>query len=149
MLEASCNNNPACIAAGLPATLATIRSNLGTILETIDAAHFHGKVVVLNYYSLDYADANGTALTQLLNSAIKSAADANGAVVADAFSAFKTASAPSGGHTCEAGLLNATPGNQATCDVHPASPARSSSPSPSSPPTGATAAAERQRAAAS
>ena len=119
VLEASCNNNPTCIAAGLPATLATIRSNLDTILESIDGAHFHGKVVVVNYYSLDYADANGTALTQLLNSAIKGAADANGAIVADAFGAFQTAAATAGGHTCQAGLLNTTPGDQSTCDVHP------------------------------
>ncbi len=119
VLEAQCGNNPTCIAAGLPTLLATVAANLNTILKTIDAAHFHGKVVVVNYYSLDYADASGTGLTQLLNGAIKSAADANGAVVADAFTAFKTASASAGGRTCVAGLLNTTPGNQATCDVHP------------------------------
>ncbi len=119
VLEAQCNNNPACIAAGLSALLKTIESNLDTILETIDAAHFNGKVVVVNYYSLDYADTSGTGLTQLLNSAIKSAADANGAIVADAFTAFQAASVSAGGHTCAAGLLNTTPGNQATCDVHP------------------------------
>lgn len=119
VLESQCNNNPACIGAGLPTLLATIESNLDTILKTIDAAHFNGKVVVVNYYSLDYADVNGTGLTQLLNSAIKSAADANGAIIADAFTAFQSASASAAGHTCTAGLLNTTPGNQATCDVHP------------------------------
>jgi lysophospholipase L1-like esterase len=119
VLRSQCANNPACIAAGLPAVLAAIRSNLGTILEAIDAAHFNGKVVVLNYYSLDYADAAGTGLTQLLNAAIKAAADAHGAIVADAFTAFQAAAASAGGHTCMAGLLNTTPGNQATCDVHP------------------------------
>ena len=119
VLQAHCANNAACIAAGLSAVLATIRSNLDTILTAIDATHFHGKVVVVNYYSLDYADAAGTGLTQLLNSAIKSAADANGAIVADAFAAFRAAAASAGGHTCTAGLLNTTPGNQATCDVHP------------------------------
>jgi lysophospholipase L1-like esterase len=76
-------------------------------------------VVVVNYYSLDYADAAGTALTGLLNGAIKAAADANGAIVADAFTAFQQAAASAGNHTCQAGLLNTTPGNQATCDVHP------------------------------
>lgn len=119
VLEAQCHNNPVCIAAGLPALLATVESNLDTILTTIDAAHFNGKVVVVNYYSLDYADANGTELTQLLNSAIKTAADANGAIIADAFTAFENASASAAGHTCAAGLLNTTPGNQTTCDVHP------------------------------
>lgn len=122
VLEAQCQTTPnpaACIANGLPTLLATVESNLTTILTTIDAAHFNGKVVVVNYYSLDYADVNSTGLTQLLNSAIKSAGDANGAIVADAFTAFKNASASSAGHTCAAGLLNTTPGNQATCDVHP------------------------------
>jgi lysophospholipase L1-like esterase len=119
VLEARCANNPACIAAGLSALLDTIRSNLDTILADIEASHFNGKVVVVDYYSLDYADAAGTALTQLLNSAIKSAADANGAIVADAFTAFQAAAASVGGNTCVAGLLNTTPGNQATCDVHP------------------------------
>lgn len=119
VLEAHCANSPACIAAGLPTLLATIRSNLDTILRALDATRFHGKVVVVDYYSLDYADATGTGLTQLLNSAITGAAAANGAIVADAFGAFRTAAAAAGGHTCMAGLLNTTPGNQATCDVHP------------------------------
>jgi hypothetical protein len=39
--------------------------------------------------------------------------------VADAFTAFQQATAAAGGNTCHAGLLNTTPGNQATCDVHP------------------------------
>jgi lysophospholipase L1-like esterase len=119
VLQRTCNNVPSCIAAGLPGLLATIRSNLDTILGAIQSAHFNGKIVVLNYYSLDYADAAGTATTQLLNGVIEAAAHANGAVVADVFSAFRDASAGAGGHTCAAGLLNASPQNQFTCDVHP------------------------------
>jgi len=119
VLQAHCANNPACVNAGLPALLATIHSNLDTILEAIDSAHFNGKGVVVNYYSLDYADAAGTGLTRLLNGAIDAAAEDNGALVADAFTAFQAAAASAGGHTCAAGLLNTTPGNQATCDVHP------------------------------
>jgi hypothetical protein len=38
--------------------------------------------------------------------------------VADAFTAFQTASG-AGGKTCKVGLLNADPANQWTCDVHP------------------------------
>ena len=119
LLQGSCQNNPACIAAGLPTLLATIRSNLDTILAAIQSAHFNGKLVVLNYYALDYSDAAATALTQLLNGAIADAAHANGAIVADEFSAFQQAAAAAGGHTCAAGLLNASPQNQFTCDVHP------------------------------
>ncbi len=114
-----CTPQPACVVTGLPGLLATIRTNLDTILKAIDATKFHGKVIVVNYYSLDYSDANTTALTGLLNGAIKGAADANGAIVADAFTAFQHAAASAGGHTCQAGLLNTTPGDQTTCDVHP------------------------------
>jgi len=119
VLQRNCNNDPTCIAAGVPALLATIRSNLDTILGAIQSAHFNGKLVVLNYYSLDYADAAGTATTQLLNGAIAAAARAHGAVVADEFTAFQQAASGAGGHTCAAGLLNASPQNQLTCDVHP------------------------------
>ena len=89
------------------------------ILRALRAAHFHGRLIVVNYYSLDYADPSGTGLTQLLNQAVTSHAHADGAIVADAFSAFKQAAAAGRRHTCAAGLLNTTPGNQATCDVHP------------------------------
>jgi lysophospholipase L1-like esterase len=58
-------------------------------------------------------------LTQLLNQAITSHASADGAIVADAFSTFQQAAAYAAGHTCAAGLLNASPQNQLTCDVHP------------------------------
>ena len=114
-----CTPQPSCLAAGLPGLLKTITTNLDTILEAIDATKFHGTVIVVNYYALNYADAAGTALTGLLNGAIKAAADANGAIVADAFTAFQQATAAAAGNTCHAGLLNTTPGNQATCDVHP------------------------------
>jgi len=118
LLQGSCHNDPTCIAAGLLPLLTSIRSNLDTILGAIQSAHFNGKLVVLNYYSLDYSDAAGTATTQLLNGAIEAAAHANGAIVADEFSAFQAAASRAGGNTCRAGLLNTTPGNQATCDVH-------------------------------
>jgi lysophospholipase L1-like esterase len=106
-----CTPQPSCVTAGIPGLLTTIRTNLDTILEAIDATKFHGTVIVVNYYSLNYADAAGTALTGLLNGAITT--------VADAFTAFQQATAAAGGNTCHAGLLNTTPGNQATCDVHP------------------------------
>lgn len=120
ILESHCNNEPACITAGLPSVLAGISANMDGIFKAIRAAHFHGRLIVVNYYSLDYADASGTGLTQLLNQAITSHARADGAIVADAFGAFRqVAVASAAGHTCAAGLLNTTPGNQATCDVHP------------------------------
>jgi lysophospholipase L1-like esterase len=119
LLEKSCAGVATCIAAGLPALLAQISANIDTILRDLKATRFHGLLMIVNYYSLDYSDAAGTALTEALNLAITSHAQADGAVVADAFSAFQQAAATAGGKTCNAGLLNASPQNQFTCDVHP------------------------------
>ena len=119
LLQKQCGGDPTCIGAGVPSLLATVRGNLDEILGAIQASHFHGKLVVLNYYSLDYSDPLGTGFTQALNGVIAGAARAHGAIVADEFSAFAAAAASAGGKTCAAGLLKTTPGNQATCDVHP------------------------------
>ena len=119
LLESQCKNDPMCIAAGLPALLTTVGNNMNRIYRTLEASHFHGRLVVVNYYSLDYGDAAATATTRLLNQAITSHAQADGAIVADAFTAFQQAAASAAGHTCAAGLLNASPADQFTCDVHP------------------------------
>ena len=119
LLESQCKNDPMCIAAGLPALLTTVGNNMNRIYRTLEASHFHGRLVVVNYYSLDYGDAAATATTRLLNQAITSHAQADGAIVADAFTAFQQAAASASGHTCAAGLLNASPADQFTCDVHP------------------------------
>ena len=119
LLENQCNGQQACIAAGLPAVLRTISTNMDGIYRAIRSAHFHGRLIVVNYYSLNYSDAAGTGVTELLNQAITRQAQADGAIVADAFTAFEHAAASAGGQTCEAGLLNTTPGDQLTCDVHP------------------------------
>ena len=121
ILETACGGDPTCIANGLPQVLATISANMRTILNAIRATHFHGVLMIVNYYSLDYSDPAATGLTQLLNKAITASARADHAVVADAFDAFKSAASTpfAGGNTCRAGLLNASPPNQFLCDVHP------------------------------
>ena len=119
ILDRNCAGDAACISAGLPALLAQISDNVDTILRDLKATRFHGLLMVVNYYSLDYSDPAGTALTVALNNAITNHAQADGAVVADAFTSFLHAAAPAGGKTCQAGLLNASPQNQLTCDVHP------------------------------
>ncbi len=61
--------NPAlCLQAGLTTLLPQITANMDTILKAL-RAHFHGLLVVVNYYSLDYTDFAGTAVTRLLNQA--------------------------------------------------------------------------------
>lgn len=122
LLQKSCVSTPnpqQCIAAGLPALLATIAQNMQTILFSLRATGFRGVLMIVNYYSLDYTDPAGTNGTRLLNQAISEFARANGAVVADVFTAFQTVAAFAGGQTCRAGLLNASPQNQFICDVHP------------------------------
>ena len=101
--------------------LATVESNMQTILADLRAGGFYGAIVITNYYSLDYSDIPGTALTAALNQAIEAPASAYGAVVADLFTAFKTVAVRTafGGKTCNTGLLNASAQNQLLCDVHP------------------------------
>jgi len=123
LLEASCNLDPACILAGLPA----IADNLATILSELRATGYDGAIVLTNYYSIDYTDIPFTELTAALNAAIATPAAAYRAIVADVFTAFQRAVVPftnSGGNsTCQAGLLNATNPISAAppylCDVHP------------------------------
>jgi lysophospholipase L1-like esterase len=124
LLIDACASQPdpaACIRAGLPALLATVEGNVQTILADLRATGFGGAIVITNYYALDYSDAAATGLTALLNGALEAPAAAYGAVVADLFTAFKTATAgPAfGGNSCNAGLLNASVHNQLLCDVHP------------------------------
>jgi len=77
--------------------------------------------MVVNYYSLDYTDPVQTGFALALNQTLTAAAAANGAVVADAFTAFQqAATAFAAGKTCFAGLLNGDPLNQPLqCDIHP------------------------------
>jgi lysophospholipase L1-like esterase len=119
LLIAACNNDPTCIQQNLPAALQAVFANLNTILSSVRATGFKGVLMVVNYYSTDYSDATGTGFTQALNQTMAAAAAANGAVVADAFTAFQQVAAAAGGKTCFVGLLNGNPSNQQACDVHP------------------------------
>jgi lysophospholipase L1-like esterase len=131
LLEAACGTNPAnstpalvaaCIEAGAPQLLETVAGNIQRILADLRGTGYRGAIVVTNYYSLDYSDAAGTALTADLNAAIAAPTQAYGAVVADVFTAFKTVADKTafGGMTCQTGLLNPNVASQAACDVHPA-----------------------------
>lgn len=119
LLQAQCANNASCIASELPQVLATVTTNLVTILGDLRASGFKGSIVVMNYYSLDDTDASVTAIFQALNQAIATAAAQEGVPVADVFTTFQHTAAPAGGHACRAGLLNASAQNQFVCDIHP------------------------------
>ena len=120
LLVQSCNGDPTCIQAGL----ATLKLNMGTILSDLRATGFRGVLMVVNYFAVDYNDPVQISLIGILNQALAAVAAANGAVVADIFTAFKTAaSTPFAGlKTCRAGLLNVNPldSTQMSCDDHPA-----------------------------
>jgi len=119
LLRNACGGIPACIAAGLQQVLTDVAANLLEILNDLRATGFRGIIVVVNYYSVDYSDPIETGFTAALNQAIAAASAQTGTIVADVFTAFQTASVPAGGHTCNAGLLNASSRNEFTCDVHP------------------------------
>jgi lysophospholipase L1-like esterase len=120
LLREQCAGDPTCITLGLPQVLAAIETNLAAILVDLRAAGFKGIIVVQNYYSVDYSDANQTAITTALNQALKTAASLDFmTVVADVFTAFQGIAASAGGHTCGVGLLKASAQNQFVCDIHP------------------------------
>jgi lysophospholipase L1-like esterase len=124
LLEQSCNFDPACIQAGLPKAVATLRLNMDTILRSLRATGFRGVLIVVNYYSLDYTDPGQTGLVMLLNQTLAAAAAANGAAIADVFTVFQAAASTpfASGKPCRAGLLNVNPldPTQMSCDDHPA-----------------------------
>ena len=123
LLDLSCNGDPTCIQGGLPRVLGTVSLNMDTILHKLRGTGFRGVLIVVNYYSLDYTDETETGLVNLLNQTLATVAKKNGAVVADAFTAFQKAASTTfaGGKTCKAGLLNVNPSDatQTSCDVHP------------------------------
>jgi hypothetical protein len=83
LLLNSCGGDQACTFDGLPDVLAEVQFNMQTILAQLRAAGFRGVIVVVNYFSVDYADPVGTSLVELLNQVLSAAAMDGGAVVAD------------------------------------------------------------------
>jgi lysophospholipase L1-like esterase len=111
-----------CLQSGLPGLLGMIGQNMETILTALRETGFKGVIVVVNYYSLDYSDQAQNALSLAINAVLASVASANGAVVADVFTAFHNAlpaTLTGNNFTCKAGLLNASAQNQFFCDIHP------------------------------
>jgi lysophospholipase L1-like esterase len=107
-----------CTGTDFPAVLRQIGANLATALSALrQTAHYHHNLVLLTYYSLNYADPVGVAGTTALNAALTAAAAPFDAVVADGFAAFQSASAAAGGDPCAAGLLIPLP--TGGCNIHP------------------------------
>lgn len=107
----------ACVSE-LPAVQAQISADVAFTLAVIrDEAGYHGQVVILNYYSLDYANPADNVGSQALNTALDRGARPFDVTIADGFGAFRTAALHSGGDPCAAGLLTQLTGGG--CGIHP------------------------------
>jgi lysophospholipase L1-like esterase len=99
--------------------LSHLSHNVHTILATLrNQAHYAGQIVIVDYYSLDYASPAVSALSAEINRAQDTAATPFHVRFANAYTTFAAASVHSGNDTCTAGLLTqlGTPGS---CGVHP------------------------------
>jgi lysophospholipase L1-like esterase len=120
-LQLGANDGFLCQAAGgctSPEQIAVVaeqvRANLKTILDTLRSeGDYRGRIVVVTYYALNYADPTVVAGTQILDQAITAVAtQVKGVVVADGFAAFQGPSLAAGGSPTAAGLVYPN-------DVHP------------------------------
>ncbi len=99
--------------AGVQALAARVQANLDEILSTLrDEGDYRGRIVVVTYYALNYADPVEVAAVQILNQAITAAALGNRALVADGFGALREQALAVGGSSVTAGLVYPN-------DVHP------------------------------
>jgi lysophospholipase L1-like esterase len=117
VLLRTCGTSSSCFAAGFPALLSTLASNLATIYGSLRAAGFGGHLVALTYYLTDYNDQIAAAAIGAINSVVANVTTAFGGRVADGFGAFKAVAAEAGGDSCAAGLLIRLP--TGGCNIHP------------------------------
>jgi lysophospholipase L1-like esterase len=119
LLEQQCNPSlpsfAACVEQNLPAVLQSYAANLTAILTAL-RANYRGTLVLVNNYSPS-ANPLFIEAVSALDQVMKQVGASFGAKIADAFTAFQIASAPSKGDPCAAGLLIRL--NATTCDVHP------------------------------
>jgi len=102
----------------LQGVFTSIGNNVTTTLSAIrNIAHYQGQIVIVNYYSLDYASATDNAQSAALNTAIDTAAKPFGVEIADGFAELQAASVHSAGNPCTAGLLTQLSGGG--CGIHP------------------------------
>jgi lysophospholipase L1-like esterase len=100
------------------ATAAAVTKNIHTILSAVrNKAHYNGQLVIVNYYSLNYAVPAVNAQSQLLNKVQDDAAKPFGVKIADGYGELQAAAAHSGANPCTAGLL--TQLTAGGCGIHP------------------------------
>jgi lysophospholipase L1-like esterase len=106
-----------CTGADFVATMQNVTRNLSEILARLRSVAPTVPIVVLSYYTPNYADPTDTQVAQVLNAFIEAAAQQYNAIIADGYGAFQQAAAAWGGDSCAAGLLVALPSGG--CNVHP------------------------------
>ena len=108
-----------CTPARLRTTLEAISADVRQTLSAVRGrAGYHGQIVILNYFSLDYGVAEVSAFSLSLNRAQDSAARPFDVRIANGYSEFKAAASRFGASPCLAGLITQL-GAYGTCGVHP------------------------------
>ena len=108
-----------CTPARLRTTLAAISADVSRTLSAVRArARYHGQIVILNYFSLNYGVASVSAFSRSLNRAQDSAARPFDVRIADGYGEFRAGTRRFGASPCLAGLVTQL-GAYGTCGVHP------------------------------
>lgn len=98
----------------------TLTANTKKIFAGLrNTAHYKGQIVLVSYYSTDYADSLATLESNAVTGALVKATKGYDVKVADGFGQFKKAAAQAHGNTCAAQLLTQTPTAKTPCGVHP------------------------------
>jgi hypothetical protein len=118
---ATASNFDTCVLEALPGMVETAASNIGTIIDNIHGAGYHGRIVFLTQYATSYTDVTQDAVLPVFNSGVGAAVLAHGGLVASGFDTFAAASIFSGGSPCKAGLIIPDPDGGAAngCNMHP------------------------------
>lgn len=105
-------------ASELPGVLKKLTANVATVVGAIrNKAHYTGQLVLVDYYSLDYANATDNTESQGLNQAMAAGGARYHVEIANGYTAMENAAQFAGGDTCTAGLL--TEVSTGGCGVHP------------------------------
>lgn len=104
-------------ASEMPSVIRRITANIVHILGALRDTGYRGPLVLVDYYSTNYASAGGDAASQAVNRAERTAATGFHVTIADSYAAFRRAAGRTGGDSCLAGLLART--TSGGCDIHP------------------------------
>ena len=111
--------NTACLERTVPSVLATLRANLTAIVRTLRDTGSHATIVLVNYYALEYTNAETVGIVRELDASIATVAAADHLRLADSFDAFQLATEATNGDACTSGLFPPGRSTLGPCDLHP------------------------------